>query len=128
MEANVTPMYSKGDEEELPDSITCDALRMMEAKEEKPIVLDVRSEEKWNEGHIEWATHLPLDKIAEEAEQLLPNKNELIIACCAVGGSSPEAVKILKEKGYTNVKSLSGGYSGYCGEDEEIKDETEAEG
>lgn len=123
MEPNVTPMYSKGDEEQLPDSITCDALWAAEDQEEKPTVLDVRSEEEWNKGHIEWATHLPLEKVAEEAEQILPNKADLIITCCAVGGRAPEAVKILQEKGYTNVKSLSGGYTGYCARDEESEEE-----
>lgn len=118
-------MHSKGDEEQLPDSITCDALRVIEDQEEKPTILDVRTEEEWDKGHIEWATHLPLDRIDEEAEQLLPNKSDLIIACCSVGGRAPQAVKMLQEKGYTNVKSLSGGYTGYCAVEEEIDEEPE---
>lgn len=115
MPQNVSSIQTNPEEEQLPDDLTCEALWTMEKKGERPTILDVREEDEWEEGHIEWATHLPLSKVEKEAEQIFPDKNEVIIACCSIGGKSREAVAKLKEMGYTNVKNLSGGYSGYCG-------------
>lgn len=116
MPQNISSIQSTPDDEKIPDELTCEALWSIEKKGERPTILDVREEDEWEAGHIEWATHLPLSKVGKEAEQIFPDKNELIIACCAVGGGhSKEAVEKLKQMGYTNVKSLSGGYTGYCG-------------
>jgi rhodanese-related sulfurtransferase len=104
--------------EELPENLTCEQLWSMENEGEKPTILDVREEDEWKQGHIEYATHLPLSKVDTEAEAILPNKNEVIITCCARGAQGEEAAKKLREMGYTNVKNLSGGYTGYCGKDD----------
>lgn len=127
MTQNVTPMDATDEGKDLDPNITCEALWAMESRGERPTILDVRQESAFEEGHIEWATHLPLGKIEEEAEQILPNKDELIIACCSLGGKSPQAVKKLQAMGYTNVHNLSGGYTGYCARDEENTEEEETE-
>lgn len=116
-------------EEEIPDNLTCEALWSMEGLGEKPTILDVREEDEWDAGHIDYATHLPLERIEAEAEAVLPNKNELIITCCATGNRSQQAAEKLKEMGYTKVKNLSGGFTGYCGREDNpesiIDDEVE---
>lgn len=95
--------------------ITCEEFWSMEKAGERPTVIDVRESDAFEAGHIDWATHLPMSRLSQEAEQLFPNKQEPIIACCAIGQTSKRAVEELQNLGYTNVKSLSGGYSGYCG-------------
>jgi rhodanese-related sulfurtransferase len=112
---NTTPINQTEKEEEIPNNLTCEQLWSMEGSGERPTIIDVREEDEWDAGHIEWATHLPLNKIGQEAEAVLPNKNELVIMCCATGNRSQVAADQLKEMGYTNVKNLSGGYTGYCG-------------
>lgn len=108
--------------------ITCEQFWNIEKSGERPAVIDVRDQESYQAGHIDWATHVPMDRL-NEVEQLFPNKQEPIIVCCAIGQTSKRAVEHLQNLGYTNAKSLSGGYSGYCGgadNPEAVPDEPEA--
>ena len=75
---------------------------------EKPIVVDVRSLEEYNEGHIPNAISVPLETIENEAETKLKNKDDLILVYCRSGRRSREAVLRLIEKGYTNVIDFGG--------------------
>ena len=68
---------------------------------EKPIVVDVRSLEEYNEGHIPNAISVPLETIENEAETKLKNKDDLILVYCRSGRRS-------REKGYTNVIDFGG--------------------
>lgn len=111
---NTTPMDQTTKNQDLPDKLTCEQLWEMEQNGENPTLLDVRASEDWDNGHIDYATHLPIEKIEEEAEAVLPNKSDLIITCCTLGHVGEKAAQKLQSMGYTNVKNLSGGYSGYC--------------
>ena len=75
---------------------------------EKPIVVDVRSLEEYNEGHIPNAISIPLGTIENEAETKLKNKDDLILVYCRSGRRSREAALRLIEKGYTNVIDFGG--------------------
>ena len=87
--------------------ITSDeAKKMMET--EKTIVVDVRSLEEYNEGHIPNAISVPLETIENEAETKLKNKDDLILVYCRSGRRSREAALRLIEKGYTNVIDFGG--------------------
>ena len=87
--------------------ITSDeAKKMMES--EKTIVVDVRTTEEYNEGHIPNAISIPLETIEKEAEAKLKNKDDLILVYCRSGRRSREAALKLIEKGYTNVIDFGG--------------------
>ena len=75
---------------------------------EKPIVVDVRSLEEYNEGHIPNAISVPLETIENEAETKLKNKDDLILVYCRSGRRSREAALRLIEKGDTNVIDFGG--------------------
>ena len=75
---------------------------------EKPIVVDVRSLEEYNEGHIPNAISIPLETIENEAETKLKNKDDLILVYCRSGRRSREAALRFIEKGYTNVIDFGG--------------------
>ena len=75
---------------------------------EKPIVVDVRSLEEYNEGHIPNAISVPLETIENEVETKLKNKDDLILVYCRSGRRSREAALRLIEKGYTNVIDFGG--------------------
>ena len=75
---------------------------------EKPIVVDVRSLEEYNEGHIPNAISVPLETIENEAATKLKNKDDLILVYCRSGRRSREAALRLIEKGYTNVIDFGG--------------------
>ena len=87
--------------------ITSDeAKKMMETQ--KAIVVDVRTLEEYNEGHIPNAISVPLETIENEAEAKLKNKDDLILVYCRSGRRSREASLKLIEKGYTNVIDFGG--------------------
>lgn len=83
-----------------------------EAKEiiesEDVIVLDVRTQEEYNEGHIKNAVLLPVNDIAVKAEEVLADKDAKILVYCRSGNRSSTASKELIKMGYTNVYDFGG--------------------
>jgi len=77
------------------------------------VLLDVREKDEWREGHLEGALSLPRGFLEIKVETSVPEKDTPIVAYCAGGTRSLLAGKILKEMGYRNVSSLSGGYAAW---------------
>lgn len=75
---------------------------------EDVIVLDVRTQEEYNEGHIVNAVLLPVNDIADKALEILPNKDAKILVYCRSGNRSAAASKQLIKMGYTNVYDFGG--------------------
>ncbi len=76
--------------------------------EDAYIILDVRTEEEFAEGHIPGAILIPHDAIADQAEATLANKDQLILVYCRSGNRSRQAAEALAELGYTNVVEFGG--------------------
>lgn len=73
------------------------------------VVLDVRTQEEFEDGHIQGALLLPYDTItAETAEELLSDKTKTILVYCRTGRRSEIAAKALIELGYTSVYDFGG--------------------
>lgn len=72
------------------------------------IILDVRTEEEYAEGHIKNAVLIPDYEIAERAEKELTDKNQLILVYCRSGRRSKIASDVLASLGYTNVVEFGG--------------------
>lgn len=77
------------------------------------IVLDVREKEEFREGHLKGAVSVPRGFLEMKVEGEVPDKEAPIIAYCAGGVRSLLAAKVMKEMGYKNVISMSGGYSAW---------------
>ena len=75
------------------------------------LLIDVRSIQEYNEGHLEGAINIPVYDL-ENNIYMLPNINEEIIVYCASGHRSRQAKKILENYGYTNVYNLKNGLDG----------------
>jgi len=73
------------------------------------ILLDVRSKQEYEEGHLSGSLPLCLYDIEKCANQVLPDKEQIIITCCSSGSRSKEAQEILENMGYENVYNLKGG-------------------
>lgn len=71
------------------------------------VIIDVRSKNEYNEGHINGAINIPLSKINSVIK--IANKNDIIIVYCKLGIRSKKAVDILNKMGYNNVFSLKNG-------------------
>ncbi|MGN1027233.1 MAG: rhodanese-like domain-containing protein, partial [Faecousia sp.] len=72
------------------------------------VILDVRTEEEFAQGHIPGAILLPDYEIREEAERSLPDKDALILVYCRSGRRSKNAAETLAELGYTNIREFGG--------------------
>ena len=72
------------------------------------ILLDVRTEEEFNEQRIEGAVLIPHQEIKARAQKELPDKKRLILVYCRSGGRSILAAGELVSLGYTNVFDLGG--------------------
>ena len=75
---------------------------------EDVIILDVRTQEEYNSGHIENALLLPVNEIPLKAEATLPKKDAKILVYCRSGNRSATAAKSLIGMGYTNVYDFGG--------------------
>lgn len=84
-----------------------EAKRIMDTESDY-IIIDARTQEEFDEGHIENAILIPEYEIQEKAPELIPDKNALILVYCRSGRRSKIASEALAELGYTNVKEFGG--------------------
>ncbi len=83
-----------------------EAKQMMD--NEKVIVLDVRTQGEFSEGHIENAVLLTDSTVKSKAAEVLPDKNAKILVYCRSGARSASASRELIKLGYTNVYDFGG--------------------
>ena len=84
-----------------------EAKKIMET-EENYIILDVRTHEEFQTGHIPGAVCFPLDQVAEKAGEVIPDQDMLYLVYCRSGRRSKEASQILAQLGYTNIREFGG--------------------
>lgn len=84
-----------------------DAKEMMD-QDNNITILDVRSAEEYNTGHIEGAILIPDTEILEKAEETLTDKSATILVYCRSGRRSALAAADLVELGYSNVYDFGG--------------------
>ncbi|MBU3190784.1 CoA-disulfide reductase [Clostridium bowmanii] len=90
------------------DVLTTD--EFMAYDKENAIVLDVRTEMEFDNGHIVGAINIPVDSLRERIGEL--HKNKEILEYCQVGLRGYVAARILEQKGFV-VKNLTGGYKSF---------------
>ena len=72
------------------------------------IIIDARTQEEYDQGHIPGAILIPEYEIADRAEKELSDKEQLILVYCRSGRRSKIAAEELVKLGYTNVKEFGG--------------------
>jgi sulfur-carrier protein adenylyltransferase/sulfurtransferase len=77
----------------------------------EPLVLDVREQSEWDEGHIPGAVHVPRGHLESRIERAAPDPTRPIVVYCSAGNRSAFAAKTLGELGYEDVTSLAGGFT-----------------
>jgi sulfur-carrier protein adenylyltransferase/sulfurtransferase len=89
-----------------------DALRAKDLIESgDPLIVDVREQDEWDEGHIEGAIHIPRGNLESRIEAAAPNRTRPVLLYCAAGNRSAFAAKTLLELGYDEPVSLAGGFT-----------------
>ena len=91
-----------------------EGLELMEADSDY-ILLDVRRDNEFEEGHIPGAINIPNESIGTEEIAELPDKNQTIYVYCRSGNRSKQASQKLVDLGYTDVIEF-GGIIDYSGE------------
>jgi molybdopterin/thiamine biosynthesis adenylyltransferase/rhodanese-related sulfurtransferase len=78
-------------------------------------LIDVREREEYRDGHLPNAVSVPRGYLDMRIEEVVPDKGTPVILYCAGGTRSLLAGRTLKEMGYADVISMSGGYGAWKG-------------
>lgn len=101
-------IVSKPGEKIMYQQITPEQAKDIMDSDEEYVLLDVREQEEFDEGHIPGAILIPYTEIETESEKMLPDKNKQILVYCRSGRRSKIASESLACLGYTNVKEFGG--------------------
>ena len=97
--------------------IDMETAKQMMANDDGHVIVDVRSQEEYNEGHIPGAIVIPNESIGTEQPKELPDLDQVILVYCRSGNRSRQASQKLADMGYTNVYEF-GGIKDWTGETE----------
>jgi rhodanese-related sulfurtransferase len=80
---------------------------------ERFLLIDVREDSEWANGHLPGAVHMGKGIIERDIEQRVPDTGAKLILYCGGGFRSALAADNLQKMGYTNVESMDGGWKGW---------------
>ena len=98
----------ENDRSEVSMNITAEEAKRIMDSAEGYIILDVREQDEYDAGHIPGAILIPYTQIEEKANEMLTDKDQLILVYCRSGRRSKIAAEALVELGYTNIKEFGG--------------------
>ena len=112
VEAILDLMEAHKDQKQEEAMMTYEQISPQEAKERMDkeadvIILDVRTQEEYDSGHIKNAVCLPNEDILSEPD-ILPDKDQQILVYCQSGNRSKQAAQKLADMGYENVLEFGG--------------------
>jgi len=88
------------------------AVRLM--NDDDTLVLDVRLEKEYKEGHILDSVHIPLGALDSRVRELEQYKNNAVVIYCQTGMRSKQAGNTLKKHGFENMFSIDGGIGAWA--------------
>ena len=102
------------------EEVTPEQVRDMQASNERAVYLDVREPNEWNLGHLPQAIHIARGNLESKVEGLI-DRGQRVVVYCARGNRSALAALTMKQMGYENVASMSGGIQRWSEIDGEIE-------
>jgi rhodanese-related sulfurtransferase len=84
--------------------------KAMLARGEKPVLVDVREDSEWSNGHVKGAVHMSKGTIERDIETKVPDKETTLVLYCGGGFRSALVADNLQKMGYSNPVSLDGGW------------------
>ena len=101
---------SETQSEAVSKDISIDESKKLINDGEVTLILDVRNEDEFAEGHLKNAIQIPVKELKENLSDIEKFKDELVLVYCRSGKRSAEAVDILKENGFKNLVHMKDGY------------------
>ncbi len=92
-------------------TLTAQELQAAAARDDAPLVVDVRTAREWNAGHLEGAMHIPLGELAKRASEIPRDRN--VATMCEGGYRAALAASLLARAGLDRVTSITGGMSAW---------------
>jgi rhodanese-related sulfurtransferase len=80
------------------------------------LLLDVRSKDQFDTGHVIDARNVPSADLAQGVETLRKYRDKPVITCCETGMTASAAARTLRTQGFSKVASLRGGLQAWRGE------------
>jgi molybdopterin/thiamine biosynthesis adenylyltransferase/rhodanese-related sulfurtransferase len=74
------------------------------------VFVDVREQDEWEKGHVPGALFIPRGFLELRVEEKVPDRDAEVIVYCAGGTRSALGARTLQDLGYTNVRSMAGGF------------------
>ena len=96
----------ENDQEAAYMNITAEEAKQIMDNEDGYIILDARTQEEYDQGHIPGAIVISHEEIMEKAADVLTDKEQLILVYCRSGRRSKIAAEALAELGYTNIREF----------------------
>src|SRR5580765_4720540 len=93
------------------DEVTVEETIAQLASDTKPVLIDVRERDEFEQGFIPGAAFIPRGNLESRIEQVVLDREQPIIVYCAAGNRSVYATRTLNELGYTHVASMAGGFT-----------------
>ncbi|MDA0237019.1 MAG: rhodanese-like domain-containing protein [Proteobacteria bacterium] len=70
------------------------------------LLLDVRTQQEWNAGHIKGALHLPLKDFTANLTKIITDKTQPVVVYCSQGGRAIAAAKYMNNLGYHAISVI----------------------
>lgn len=99
---------SSGEQDAVYQNITASEARRIMDTEADYVILDVRTQAEYDEGHIPGAVLIPDNEIEARAETELPDKERMILVYCRSGRRSKLAAEALVKMGYRCIYEFGG--------------------
>ena len=97
--------------EEKEVKVTIDEAKDIITEDSELFILDTRTQEEYDAGHIENAILIPYDQLEMNLEQLKGFEDKPILVYCRTGNRSSQAVKTLIDNGFNKIYHMNQGYS-----------------
>lgn len=111
LDGGMAALESRPDLIERTERVTAGNLAETLESASPPVVLDVRAESEWHDGHISDSVNIPLPHLRERVAEV-PREREVALHCLS-GYRSSVAMSILEQEGFTNITELVGGIAAW---------------
>ena len=93
----------------IENNITYNEFLKINKEHDKVFLIDVRSMQEYNEGHLNNAICIPLYELNKRIINIVHNKESIIVLYCSSGIRSVKAKKVLENMGFINIYNIKGG-------------------